>query len=208
MNDHDHVVLVLDDEQPVRVGLQRLLSAHGFRVKLHARPEEIYASGMPAVPCCLLLDHQLADGITGLQVHAEIHRRGWSIPTVFLTAHWSVQSVVSAMRAGADDFLTKPYNPDDLLKAVARALAHSAANNRANLASSDLQSRAASLTPREREIVCLIVSGLLNKQIADELKLALVTVKVHRGRAMRKLGARTSAELAHIASLAGIKPHF
>ena len=204
MIDYDHCVLVLDDELSVRTALERLLKAHGIRVRLHAGPDELFEAGLPAVPSCLLLDHSLGGGVTGTDVHEELQRRGWDIPTVFLTAHWSVQSVVSAMRAGADGFLTKPYDPDELLKAVASALEQSAANRQARLKFAELQAKAATLTARELEIVRLVVAGLLNKQIASELDLAVITVKVHRGHAMRKLGAQTAAELAHIAALAGI----
>ena len=117
----NHVVLVLDDDPSILSGLERLLTAHGYSVRLHSEPDDFFHVGMPEVPACLLLDNQLGDGMTGVQVHAELQRRGWNIPTVFVTAHWNVQTVVNAMRDGADGFLTKPYNPADLLDAVAQA---------------------------------------------------------------------------------------
>ena len=200
----NHVVLVLDDDPSILSGLERLLTAHGYSVRLHSEPDDFFHVGMPEVPACLLLDNQLGDGMTGVQVHAELHRRGWNIPTVFVTAHWNVQTVVNAMRDGADGFLTKPYNPTDLLDAVAQALQRAFALQRAELQAATARTRAASLTLREREIVRLVVAGLLNKEIADQLDIALITVKVHRGRAMQKLGAGNAAELAHIAALAGI----
>jgi len=204
MTRDDHAVLILDDDSSVLKGLERLLSAHGYRVGLYSESEDFFRAGMPAVPACLILDNQLSGGMTGLQVHAEMQRRGWDIPTVFLTAHWNVQSVVTAMRAGADGFLTKPFDPAELVDAVAQALARAREKHNGNSLAAEAKSRAASLTAREKEIVCLVVSGLLNKEIADQLGLALVPVKVHRGRAMQKLGAGNPAELARIAALAGI----
>lgn len=200
----DHAVLVLDDDRFIRTGLERLLTAHGYRVRLHAEPEELFRDGLPSVPACLLLDNQLGDGMTGVQVHGELLRRGWFIPTVFLTAHWNVQLVVNAMRAGADGFLTKPFDPAELVDAVALALQRSQAKQQKEFATAEARARVAALTPREREIVRLVVEGLLNKEIADQLDLALITVKVHRGRAMHKLGAGNPAELVHIAELAGL----
>ena len=118
----DHLVLVLDDDPSILSSLQRLLTAHGYRVRVHLKPEDFFTTGLPAVPACLLLDNQLGAGMSGVEVHAELHRRGWDLPTVFVTAHWNVQMVVEAMREGADDFLTKPYDPAKLVEAVAQAL--------------------------------------------------------------------------------------
>ena len=200
----DHAVLVLDDDRFIRTGLERLLAAHGYKVRLHAQPDELFRDGMPQVPACLLLDNQLGEGITGVEVHEELLRRGWFIPTVFLTAHWNVQLVVNAIRAGADGFLTKPFDPTELVDAVALALKRSRSNRQAEFAAAEARARVASLTPRERDIVRLVVEGLLNKEIADQLDLALITVKVHRGRAMRKLVAGNPAEMVHIAELGRI----
>jgi len=200
----DHAVLVLDDDRFIRTGLERLLAAHGYKVRLHAEPDELFRDGMPQVPACLLLDNQLGEGITGVEVHEELLRRGWFIPTVFLTAHWNVQLVVNAIRAGADGFLTKPFDPTELVDAVALALKRSRSNRQAEFAAAEARARVASLTPRERDIVRLVVEGLLNKEIADQLDLALITVKVHRGRAMRKLVAGNPAEMVHIAELGRI----
>jgi FixJ family two-component response regulator len=202
--DEDHVVLVLDDEASILKGLDRLLTSHGYRVRLFANPEDFFDAGMPLVPACLLLDNHLGNGMNGLQVHAELQRLGWDIPTVFLTAHWDVRMVVNVMRAGADGFLIKPYDAMELMATVAQALQRARAVVRKSVTDLKTSARAASLTPREREIVCLVVKGLFNKEIADHLGLALVTVKVHRGRAMRKLGAGNPAELAKISALAGL----
>lgn len=197
----EHAVLVLDDDRFIRAGLERLLAAHGYKVRLHAEPDELFRNGMPRVPACLLLDNQLGEGMTGVEVHGELLRRGWFIPTVFLTAHWNVQLVVNAIRAGADGFLTKPFDPTELVDAVALALQRSRSNRQGEFLAADARVRVASLTPRERDIVRLVVEGMLNKEIADHLDLALITVKVHRGRAMRKLAAGNPAEMVHIAEL-------
>lgn len=203
MNSENQMVLVLDDDRSVVNGLQRLLSAHGYKVRAYMESESLFREGLPGAPACLILDNQLRDGMTGMQVHQEMQRRGWEIPTVFLTAHWNVQSVVKAMRAGADGFLTKPFEPSELLSAVSDALDRSRRKMVEDQFTSDVRKRSASLTQREKEVVKLVVAGKLNKEIADILNLALVTVKVHRGRAMRKLGAGNAAELARIVGLCG-----
>ena len=112
MSGPGHVVLALDDDPAILSSLENLLKAHGHPVRLHADPEALFQAGLPDVPACLLLDQQLADGVIGTAVHAEIQARGWNLPTIFLTAHWNVPLVVGAMRAGADGFLTKPYDPE------------------------------------------------------------------------------------------------
>ena len=204
MNDGKYLVLALDDEPAVLTSLGRLLTVRGHPVRLHADPEDLFRAGPPAVPACLLLDQQLGEGSTGVEVHAEMKRLGWDVPTIFLTAHWNVQLVVDAMRHGADGFLTKPYDPEELLREIAKALDRSRSLIRAGVKLADLRLRAESLTPRERSIVTLVIGGLLNKEIADRLKLAVVTIKVHRGRAMCKLGAGNPAELVKLATMAGI----
>lgn len=202
----DHDVLVLDDNAAIRTALERLLVANGYRVRVHQEPVDFLATGLPTGPACLLLDNHLGDGMSGLQVHAEIVRLGWNLPVIFLTAHWNVQSVVSAIRAGADGFLTKPYDPDELLRAVAEALVRAQAADEQSQQVSDARARAETLTVRERQIVCHVLTGKLNKEIATELDLAEATVKLHRGRAMTKLGAGNPAELVRIAQAAGICP--
>jgi FixJ family two-component response regulator len=160
MKQDEHQVLVLDDDPTVRRSLDTLLTANGFRVRLHAQPDELFAAGLPTVPACLLLDNQLADGMTGVQVHSELLRLGWDIPTVFLTGHWNVQSVVSAIRSGADGFLTKPYDPKELLHVVGQALDRARLNRRGRMQVAEACARAASLTSRERDIVRMVASML------------------------------------------------
>ena len=200
---HPSTVIVLDDDASMLTSLDRLLTTFGFQVRTHSDADDFLRAGPPAGPACLLLDQNLGT-ITGLEVHAEMRRRGWDIPTVFLTAHADTASVVAAIRGGADDFIAKPYNPNQLMASVARALQRAERVQQQDKTLAVLRTRAAQLTERERAVVSLVVSGLLNKQIAARLKIALVTVKVHRGRAMHKLGARSPAELARVAALVGI----
>lgn len=204
MNELDHLVIALDDDPAVLRSLEHLLSSHGHPLRTHLDAEDFFAAGPPKVPACLLLDHQLGNGVTGVDVHAEMKKRDWDLPTIFLTAHWDVQLVVRAMREGADGFLAKPYEPADLLKEITRALAHARSLSKQGEKSAELLARAATLTPREREVVTLVVEGMLNKEIADRMDRALVTIKLHRSRAMHKLGAGNAAELAQLAIKAGI----
>lgn len=196
------MVLVLDDDQSVRESLELLLKAHGYLVRAHKDPEDLFHCGFPNMPSCLLLDHQLGNGVTGVQVHHQMLERGWALPTIFLTAHWNVKSVVNAIHAGADDFIAKPFDPVELMKAVKNALQHSGERYQKSRQVIKARANVATLTPREREIVDMVTAGLLNKEIADKLGIALITVKVHRGRSMKKLGAGNPAELAKIITLA------
>ena len=204
MSASETLVLALDDDPVVLASLEHLMAANGHPVQVYSDSKEFFRAGPPSVPACLLLDQELGSGVTGVEVHAEMQHLGWELPTIFLTAHWDVQVVVDVMRAGADGFLTKPYDPNKLLREVTRALARSRTLIAAGLELAELRARADSLTPRERSIVSLVVAGRLNKEIAGDLDLALVTVKVHRGRAMHKMAAGNAAELAHLAAMAGI----
>ena len=204
MTQREHAVLVLDDDASNRNSVERLLTDQGYRVRSHQKPDEFFRAGLPAVPACLILDNQLGHDLTGAEVQAELQRRGWDIPTVFMTAHWSVRMVVEAIRAGADGFLTKPCDPAELVDAVAHALQRSQVRQRDEMRAAAARARVGALTPRERQIVHLVAGGLLNKDIADRLNLAEITVKVHRSHAMHKLGAGNAAELVHIVTRAGI----
>lgn len=200
----DHQVVVVDDDTNVLTGLAHLLVTHGYRVRLHQDPAEFLAAGPPVGPACLLLDNQLEASMTGIQVHAEVVRQGWNLPTIFLTGHWNVQAVVTAIRAGADGYLTKPYEANELLKAIEEALQRARQFHHQHQQKAAVLARAATLTKRERQIACLVLEGKMNKEIADEVDLALVTVKVYRARAMSKLGVTNTAELAHLAWVAGL----
>jgi FixJ family two-component response regulator len=136
--------------------------------------------------------------MTGVDVHEELLRRDWSIPTVFLAGSWNVQMVVNAMRAGADGFLAKPFDSAEVVDTVAVALRRSSAKQQQGATALAARLKVASLTPRKREIVRMVIAGMLNKEIADALDLALITVKVHRGHAMKKLGADNVAALVRL----------
>lgn len=199
-----HLVLILDDDKSIVTSLERLLAFHGYRAAGYLTPEELFSNGIPEAPACLILDHHLGNGITGMQVHEEMQRRGWEIPTVYLTGNWNVRSVVSAMRAGVYGFLTKPVDTADLLEAVEEALRKANDSKLEGVITAEARLKAESLTAREKDIVRLVAEGMLNKEIAHTLGIALVTVKVHRGRAMSKMGAGNAAELARIAALSGL----
>lgn len=205
MNPAPALVLVVDDDLAVLRSLDRLLTAHGHAVQTYSDPKALFRAGSPPPPVCLVLDQHLGP-VKGTDVHAGLNERGWNLPTIFLTADFDTRTVVAAMRSGADDYLTKPYDPDELVAAVRRALQHSVAAQQAGREQAEYLRLAATLSPRQRQVVSMVLGGLLNKEISDRLKIALVTIKVHRGQAMRKLGAKNTAELARIAALAGITP--
>jgi len=200
--EHPHLVFVLDSDSASASRLTALLESFGIVVRCFNRPDQLQSHPPPACPSCLILENDLGDGIQGLEVHRQLLEAGWRIPILFLTACRDVRTVVKAIRNGADNYLTKPFDPDELLEAVFNAMEH----YKGQLRSSERAKRArtfySKLTTREREVVKLVVSGHLNKEIASMLNIALVTVKVHRGRAMRKLCAGNAAELAKIVSLA------
>jgi FixJ family two-component response regulator len=204
MKHEDNLVFVLENNPTVRECLEKLLLQNGYNVRLEASAANLLRHPRPSKPCCLLLDHHQVDGMDGLVIHSELRRMGWEIPTVLLDTNWKLQSVVNAMRSGAFSVLAKPCDPTELLEVVADSLKHASKWLENGTRKVEARARIASLTRRELEIVQLVVDGLLNKEIADRLQLALVTVKVHRSRAMHKLKAGNSAELVHIATMAGI----
>ncbi len=191
------LVLVVEDDASVRRSLERFLCCNDFRVQSFGSGQEFIASAFPDEACCLLLDLQLGD-MTGFDVMNHLSAKGKWIPTVLLTAFGEVPDAVLAMRLGADDFFTKPYVPAELLAAVRRALMHAKASWHDAQDLRALRQRAGRLTPRERQIMILVYTGLLNKEIATKLDLSEVTIKIHRARAMRRLGARTPAQMARM----------
>lgn len=203
MTEPSHCVLVLDDDSDVRTSLARLLQANGYSARTFSTMAEMLAAGMPVSPACLLLDQRLG-AAKGTEVHAQLQELGWTIPTIFLTADFDTHTVVQAMRAGANNYLTKPCDPDELLSVVRSSFENQVRVLQVNPELAELRQRAAMLTTRERVIVSMVMKGMLNKQIAHSLGLALVTVKLHRGRAMKKLGAQNAAELARIALRVGL----
>jgi FixJ family two-component response regulator len=197
------VVFVVDDDPSVRKSLTRLLGSVGYTVEAFASAREFLARERYTGPCCLVLDVRMP-GLSGLGLQDALASAGRQMSIVFVTGHVDVPGSVKAMKAGAVDLLTKPVDDEDLLAAVERALA----KDRQNLAVEDrlteLQGRVKALTPRETEVFALVVTGMLNKQIAAELGIGEKTVKVHRARVMEKMRAASVAELVRLADRLGV----
>jgi len=193
----DHVVFIVDDDRRIREALTELFSSFDMRAVAFGSAAEYMAYPKPDVPSCLVLDVELPD-INGLDLQSRI-AQGNHAQIVFITGHGDIPSSVRAIKAGAVDFLTKPFREADLMRAINAALAQNrdARHKRAGLA--DLKRRLSSLTPREREVLPLVVSGLLNKQAAAELGISEVTLQIHRGNIMRKMEAGSLAELVRMA---------
>jgi len=199
------LVLVLDDDARVCKSLSRMLMSSGYSVKSFRDPRELLASKVFQGPVCLVLDLKLARS-NGFEVLSALKARERLPSVIFLTAHGDVRSAVHAMREGAVDFLEKPCEPEVLLASIAQAMSGARAQDQARQELMELESRAACLTPRERQVIKLVMCGLLNKEIAARLGLAEVTVKLHRGSAMRRLGAHNPAELARLGALLNLGP--
>jgi len=191
------VVFVVDDDPSVRSSLKFLLSSVGLQVESFDSAETFLQRTPPDAPSCLVLDVRLR-GLSGLDFQRELAARNIRIPIVFVTGHGDIPMSVRAMKAGAIEFLTKPYRDQDLLDAVRIALERDRARREQEKDLTDLQQRFDSLTPREQEVISKAVSGMLNKQIAGELGTAENTVKVHRSRAMEKMNAQSFADLVRM----------
>jgi len=194
------VVFIVDDDASVRDALSSLLRSAGWQVRAFAGASEFLASPRPALPACLVLDVRLP-GENGLELQRKLVEMGDRTPVIFMTGHGDIPMSVRAMKAGAVEFLPKPFREEDLLDAIELALRTDAARLRAHARLEDLRRRVGSLSPRELAVMRRVVRGMLNKQIAAELKIAEVTVKVHRRRVMEKTGAQSLAELVRLAEL-------
>jgi|HubBroStandDraft_1064217.scaffolds.fasta_scaffold39756_2 FixJ family two-component response regulator len=194
----DCIVFVVDDDRLVRESLEDLFNSAGFTVRTFGSASEFIRSGRPDVAACLILDVQLPDR-SGLDLQTELLKSGIEIPIVFLTGHGDIPMSVRAMKAGAVEFLTKPFRREPLFDAVREALARDGEDRKQRSETLELQSRLDTLTPRERQVFALVVTGLLNKQIAGELGITDLTIKVHRGRVMRKMCAGSLADLVRMA---------
>jgi FixJ family two-component response regulator len=193
----DPIVYVLDDDLAVREALSSVIRSVGLRVETFASAEEFLRHQRADAPSCLVLDVQLPDG-SGLDLPSALDARGDSVPIIFITGHGTIPMSVRAMKAGALEFLTKPFREEDLLAAVEHALERDRAARQDLGEIVALQKRLAALTPRERDVLDLVVTGRMNKQIAAELGTAEQTIKQHRGRVMRKLGVDSVAELVRL----------
>jgi FixJ family two-component response regulator len=198
------IVLVVDDDPSVLKALTYLFESMELPVKAFTTASELLDSKLPDVPSCLVLDIRLPGG-SGLEFQEVLAKSGIQIPIVFLTGHGDIPMSVKAMKAGAVDFLTKPFRDQDMLDAVTRALNQDRMRRVGEKALSDLRQRFETLTQREREVMALAASGLRNKQIAYQLQIEEITVKIHRGRAMKKMEARSLADLVSMAETLGIR---
>jgi FixJ family two-component response regulator len=196
-------VLVVEDDQSFREALRRLFKSVDLQVETFGSTSELLQKGLPDAPSCLVLDIRLP-GRSGLDLQAEFEKSGIQIPIVFMTGHGDIPMTVRAMKAGAVDFLTKPFRDQDLLDAVAAAIERDRARRATDEGMKTLRTLYESLTTREREVMVRATAGLMNKQIAGELGLSEVTVKIHRGHLMRKMKARSLADLVRMAETLGI----
>ena len=199
MNPQDPIVFIVDDDRRICEALSALLSTFDLRVITFGSAAEYIAYPKPDVPACLILDVELPD-INGLDLQSQT-AQGNHPPIVFITGHGDIPTSVRAIKAGAVDFLTKPFREADLMRAIHVAIAQDrdARRKRAELA--ELNQRLSRLTPREREVLPLVVSGLLNKQAAAELGISEITIQIHRGKIMKKMGAGSLAELVRMAGM-------
>jgi FixJ family two-component response regulator len=194
------VVCVIDDDLDVRESLSGLLRSVGLEVALFASAAEFLGKKPAPVPCCLIVDIRLP-GLSGLDFQTELARRQLQLPIIFITGHGDIPMSVKAMKAGAVEFLTKPFREQDILDAVRVAVDRNNERRREEGRLSDLRTRLETLSPREREVVSLVTLGRMNKQVAATIGISEITVKVHRHNAMKKLGARSLAELVRMADL-------
>jgi len=193
----DHIVFIVDDDAPLREALGELLAAHGMRAAAFASAGDYIAADKPDVPACLILDVELPD-INGLDLQGQMAESDHP-PIIFLTGHGDIPSSVRAIKHGAADFLTKPCNDADLMAAITAAINHDRETRSQRAELDALRQRYRTLTPREREVLPLVVSGLLNKQAAAELGISEVTLQIHRRNVMQKMAAASLADLVRIA---------
>lgn len=192
------IVFVVDDDLSLREALGSLFRSVGLRVEAFASAPELLQRQLPDVPSCLVLDVRLP-GLSGLEFQSQLVKADIRLPIIFMTGHGDIPMTVRAMKAGAIDFLAKPFRDQDLLDAVSAALARDVERRRNDLSLSGLRDRFASLTAREREVLRYVTSGLLNKQIAARIGLSEITVKIHRGHMMKKMEAGSVADLVKMA---------
>ena len=206
MRESDAIIAIVDDDPSVRQGLQRLIRSAGWKPETFGSAQEFLDRRRTEAPSCLVLDLQLP-GLSGLDLQKQMAEAGLETPIVFLTGHGDIPASVKAMKAGAIEFLTKPVDEEDLLRAIQEAIERDRRTRKQHAQLNDLRDRYQSLTAREQEVMRQVISGLLNKQIAAELKITEDTVKFHRGHIMRKMQADSLADLVRKAENLGIRSH-
>jgi len=205
MSEAERIVFVVDDDRSVREGLADLVSSVGLKAKAFASAQEFLRQKRPDAPACLVLDVRLP-GSSGLDLQRQLSQSGEPIPIIFITGHGDIPMSVRAIKEGAVEFLTKPFRDQDLLDIIQQALKTDEAARKHRTHAGELRRRYESLTPREREVMQLVISGMLNKQIASELGTSEVTVKMHRGQAMHKMRAESVVELLRMAETISTNP--
>lgn len=198
------IVFVVDDDVSMRRALTNLFQSVGLDVVAFSSAPEVLQSKLPDVPSCLVLDIRLP-GLSGLDLQAELTKANIHIPIIFITGHGDIPMTVRAMKSGAVDFLTKPFRDQELLDAVVGAIERDRRRREVEKTVANLQSLLDTLSPREQEVLTRVASGLMNKQIAAELGLAEITVKIYRGHVMKKMGARSLADLIRMTETLGIR---
>jgi FixJ family two-component response regulator len=200
----DSIVFIVDDDPIVRGAISALLLSVGRQIQQFASATELLQSSLPSVSCCLVLDIRLP-GLSGLDLQTELANAGLPIPVIFITGHGDIPMTVRAMKAGAIDFLTKPFRDQDLLDAVTRAIERDRKRRNDEKDILDLRASFKTLTLREKQIMALVTDGLMNKQVAARAGITEVTAKIHRGRAMKKMAAKSLADLVVMAEALGVR---
>ena len=198
------IVYVIDDDESMLRALTNLFQSVNLRVEVFSSALELLHSSLPDVASCLVLDIRLP-GLSGLDFQTELAKANIHIPIIFMTGHGDIPMTVRAMKAGAIDFLAKPFRHQEMLDAVATAIERDRKRRADDKMISNAQARVETLTPRERDVLALVAAGLMNKQVAAELGIAEITVKIHRGRVMKKMGTRSLADLVRITETLGIR---
>jgi len=205
MTEETPTVFIIDDDPSARRGMSRLVRAAGMHVEAYASAQEFIERQHYDGYGCILLDIKMP-GMNGLEMQEELTKADYSLPIIFVSGHSDVPITAQAMKKGALDFLTKPVDRDDLLEAIHDSLAKNRKNREKLTVETEVRARLAALSPREYEVMTFVIAGMLNKQIAYELGIVEDTVKIHRGRMMKKMKAASVPELVRLADIAGIKP--